>query len=322
MKSTAVAIYDHGQEVSRLDRLHQAAMDFADQAIAANTKRAYRAAWADFASWCGAAGLRALPADPTTVGLYLADRAAKLKTSTLQLRLSAITQAHRLAGHELDTRDPRIAQVWKGIKRSKGTAPKGKVPIVTADLRRMVAALPESLLGIRDRAILLLGFAAACRRSELVAFDVEDVTLTSAGLVIAVRRSKTDQDGRGSMKGVPHGNHSETCPVRAYLAWLEAAKIETGPVFRSINRHGRIGDRLSDKSVALVVKRTAKAAGLDPTKVSGHSLRAGLATAAAAAGVSTFSIMDQTGHKKVETTRAYIRLGSLFTDNVAARVGL
>ncbi|MBU0516888.1 MAG: site-specific integrase [Proteobacteria bacterium] len=309
-------------DLARLADLDAKAAGYAHQAKAENTKRAYRAAWTDFTRWCAGKGLVSLPALPRTVGWYLSDRASTLKTSTLQLRLSAISQAHRLAGCPLDTKDPAIKEVWSGIKRANGTAQDAKAPVMIEDLRAMVEVLPDSLLGVRDRALLVLGFAGAFRRSELVGLDVGDIEITNDGLVVTVRRSKTDQEAEGTVKGIPYGSHPETCPVRAVQAWLEASGIEDGALFRSITRHGRMNDRMSDKAVALVVKRTAEAAGLDPARFSGHSLRAGFATSAAARGVNTFSIMDQTGHKRTDTLKKYVRMGNLFRNNAAAQVGL
>jgi len=302
--------------------LEERARAYMNQSKSRNTRRAYKADWADFSQWAAERGFDALPAFPEAVGLYLTDRAATLKVSSLQRRLSAISQAHRLAGHKLDLQHPAIREVWQGIRRAHGAAQEGKAPVMTEDLRRMVGALPDSLLGLRDRALLLAGFAGAFRRSELVGLDFGDVDFTSAGVVVTIRRSKTDQTGQGIVRGLPYGSNPETCPVRSLQAWIEAAGIEDGSLFRSITRHGRIGGRLSGKAVALVVKRAAKAAGLDPERFSGHSLRAGLATSAAAAGVDPVTIAGQTGHKRLDTLRGYIRLGSLFRDNAAGRVGL
>ena len=214
--------------------------------------------------------------------------------------------------------------VFQGIRREKGSAQEGKAPAVTADVRAMVAMLsPTSLLGRRDRALLLVGFAGAFRRSELVALDMADVAFTGDGLVITIGRSKTDQEGAGRKVGLPYGSHPATCPVRALRTWLDATRIAEGPVFRYVDRHGNVArGRLSDKAVALVVKRCALAAGLDPRQYAGHSLRAGLATAAAQADVSERAIMAQTGHKSLPMVRKYIRDGSLFRNNAAAAVGL
>lgn len=300
------------------------ARDYAGQAKAANTLRAYRSDWGDFTAWCGAHGLEPLPASPETVALYLAALVdAGRKTSTLRRRLSAISQAHQAAGLESPTRDGRVRLVWSGIRRTHGTAQVGKSPAVTADIRAMVGTLGESLAGVRDRALLLVGFAGALRRSELVGLDVADVEQTREGLVVTVRRSKTDQEGAGRRIGIPYGSNPETCPVRALGAWLEASTIGEGALFRPISRHGALGaGRLTSQSVALVVKRAASSAGLDPAQFAGHSLRSGLATAAAAAGVSERAIMATTGHSSVAMVRRYIREGSLFRENAAASVGL
>lgn len=187
----------------------------------------------------------------------------------------------------------------------------------------MVATLGDGPGGIRDRALLLIGFAAALRRSELVALDVDDVTEREDGLVVTLRRSKTDQEGAGAELGVPFGSDPTTCPVRALRRWYEASGIEAGPIFRPVTRHGVIGEaRLTDRSVALVVKRTAERAGLDPVQFAGHSLRAGLITSAAEAGVQERHIMAQSRHKSVPVMRRYIRGATLFQDNAAAAVGL
>jgi len=182
---------------------------------------------------------------------------------------------------------------------------------------------PTSLIGVRDRALLLVGFAGAFRRSELVSLDVADVAFGADGLIVQLRRSKTDQEGEGRKVGLPFGSNPLTCPVRAVRAWLDVAVIVRGPIFRPVDRHGNVaGTQLTDQSVALVVKRCAKAAGLDPRRYAGHSLRSGLATAAAMADVSERAIMAQTGHKSLPMVRRYIRDGSLFRRNAAAAVGL
>jgi site-specific recombinase XerD len=301
---------------------------------AANTRRAYASDWQAFAAWCAGAGLEALPAAPETIALYLADQAQHLAVGTLGRRLVAITAAHRAAGHQLDTRHAAIRETLAGIKRTHGTAQQGKAPAVVAELRRMVEAQGDDLAGIRNRAILLLGFAGAFRRSEIAGLDLADLAFTADGLVVTLRRSKTDQEGAGRRVGVPYGSTPATCPVRSMRAWLDAAGITSGAVFREIGTGGQLvaaytdaagrqrGERLSDKSIANVVKAAAKAAGLDAARYAGHSLRAGLATSAAAAGASERSIMAQTGHRSVNMVRRYIRSGELFRENAAAAVGL
>ena len=211
----------------------------------------------------------------------------------------------------------------KGIRRTKGTAPAQKAPALTDDIRAMVDVTDAGIIGARDRALILVGFAGAFRRSELVGLNVEDCTFGKDGLTIILHRSKTDQDGAGRKVGIPYGSNPETCPVRVLQTWIEQAGITSGPQFRSISRHGRVqSGRLSGVDVARVVKKLAERAGLDPAKYAGHSLRAGHATSAAIAGASERSIMEQTGHRSVQMVRRYIRDGSLFRENSAGKLGL
>ena len=299
------------------------ARDYLSHAKAPNTLRAYDADWRHFRAWCRARGDAPLPAAPFTVSLYLAELADTVRVSTLTRRISAISQAHQLASHPSPTGDAMVRTMMAGIRRAKGTAERGKKPIVTEDLRRIVERLPDSLQGVRGRALLVVGFAGASRRSELVGLAVADLEFNREGLVVTVRRSKMNQEGQGRRVGIPYGSHPETCPVRAMQNWVDVLDVTAGPLFRRIDRHGHIGAaRLSDKAVALIVKRCAGAAGLASADLAGHSLRSGLATAAAAAGVSERAIMAQTGHRSVATLRKYTQGGSLFFENVAAKVGL
>lgn len=304
-------------------------------AKAENTERSYESDWNAFTGWCKQFGLNPLPASTQTLVLYLTDQKDKLKVSTLQRRISSISQAHRMAGYKpISTREEPLHTLWQSIRKHKGTAQKGKAPILIDDIRLMLDTLEDSLIGRRDRALLLLGFAGAFRRSELVGLDIEDLTFHRDGLTVHLRKSKTDQTGEGRLIGIPYGSNSETCPVRALDDWIEGSAIQTGALFRPINKSGEIlrerqdrrgrhfTERLSDKAVALIVKRAAKAAGLDETTFAGHSLRAGLATSAAIAGKSEASIMKQTGHRSITMVRKYIRDGSLFRDNAAASIGL
>ena len=240
-------------------------------------------------------------------------------------RLTAITKAHQIAGHPSPAtmQQPAVSETLKGIRRTLGTAQQTKAPLLTADVRRMVEALPDTVAGRRDRALLLLGFAGGFRRSELAALDVGDVLPTEDGLVVKLRRSKTDPEGKGRDVGIPYGSTPSTCPVRALTAWKTAAGISEGALFRGVDRHGRVGTvRLHKDSVGLVVKRAAEAAGLDPAKYAGHSLRAGLATQAYLNGAGELAIMRQTGHRSLAMVRRYIRDGSLFRENPAAKLGL
>jgi site-specific recombinase XerD len=310
-------------QAARLGEVGAKAASYIDNSKAANTRRAYRADWQDFTAWCDKYRRPPLPASPETVAYYLADRSQDLKTSTLQRRLATIAEAHRAAGHELPTRHAQVKLVWAGIRREKGTAQAHIKPVLTKHIRKMVTNLPDSLLGVRDRALLLLGFAGAMRRSDLVGLDVTDLAFADEGLILVVRRSKTDQEGAGRKIGIPFGQHPETCPVRAVQSWLEESGIGEGPIFRTMNKHGHVLDqRLSGKAVAEVVKRSLVAAGKSARQFAGHSLRAGLITQAAMAGVSERAIQNQSGHKSLVVMRRYIRDGSLFRENAAAKVGL
>ncbi len=301
---------------------NERARHYIRHAKADNTVKAYRSDWQHFTAWCAERDLGALPASDNTAALYLSDLAATHTAATLTRRVSAISQAHQAAGFETPTKSITVRAVMAGIRRTLGTASHPKSAAVVADVRAMLAALPAGLLGVRDRALLLVGFAGAFRRSELVGLDAEDVEFTSDGAIITLRRSKSDQEGEGRKVAVPFGRSDVTCPVRALGAWIEAGRRTEGALFCQIDRHGNMKGRLSGKGVALVVKRYATAAGLDPAKYAGHSLRSGLATSAAAAGVNERDIMRQTGHRSVGMVRRYIREGSLFLDNAAAQLGL
>jgi site-specific recombinase XerD len=311
------------ETAAELAVLHDAARDYIRASKADSTRRAYRSDWQHFDTWCLAHGFVSMPAEVSTVALYVSALAEDRKVATIGRSLAAISQAHQSAGYATPTTTAAVRAVMAGIRRAKGTAPTTKAPALTDDIRAMVAATPPNLLGTRDRALLLVGFAGAFRRSEMVALDREDVETTRDGLVVTIRRSKTDQDGAGRKIAIPYGSNPETCPVRALEAWLAALGIATGALFRPVNRHGRMQPgRLSGFAVALVVKRYAAAAGLDPAKYAGHSLRAGLATAAAIGGASERSIMNQTGHRSTAMVPRYIRDGNLFRENAAGKCGL
>jgi site-specific recombinase XerD len=285
------------------------------------TIRAYRSDLRHFEAWCEAHARPSLPAASETVADYIAALAdAGISAATITRRLSAISQGHRMAGHESPTQTQLVRMTAAGIRRTLGTAPRQARPILVADLRAMVEALPDSLRGLRDRALLLVGFTGGLRRSELVGLDVEDVSEEAEGLRIKLKHSKTDQEGAGREIGIVRGRHPLTDPIAALADWREAAGIETGPIFREVDRGDRVGSgRLSDRAVARIVKAAAYRVGLDPLVMSGHSLRSGLATSAAAAGASERMIMRTTGHRSEAMVRRYIRAGSIFTE-AASRV--
>ena len=307
---------------ARLDDLPaigRKAADFARSSKAPATLRAYQSDWADFVSWCEALDLDYLPAVPTTVGAYLSDKAGVLKVSTLDRRRAAIAFYHRCAGHGFDNEHLAVASVMSGIRRRLGSAQHPKTAILTEDLRTMVRALPETLRGSRDRAILLVGFGGAFRRSELAALDREDCEISHAGVIITVRRSKTDQEGRGRSVGIPRSKR--TCPVAALERWLTLAGIEDGALFRAIV-HNSPGKRLAGKAIADIVKAAARGAGYDPAKYGAHSLRSGWATSAARGGADLAHIMQQTGHRNAEVARRYIHAGKLLENPASKAVRL
>jgi integrase len=296
--------------------LLEKARGYAADAKAPRTRREYKRAWDAFVAWCERQGRTPLPSHPDTVALYLTARAEMHKVSTIEQDLCAISAAHQAAGLLSPRSATVVREVRSGIRRRLGVAPKVKAPLLAEELKRVVSALPGTLVGIRDRALLLLGFAAALRRSELVGLEVRDLEWTEDGLKLLLRRSKTDPEGRGRPIGVPHGK--ETCPVEAVKTWLEGAGITEGYLFRGVSRHGRVGESaLSGRSVARVVKRAALLAGLEASSYAGHSLRAGLATSAARRGKSERAIMNQTGHRSAAMLRRYIRDAELFQENAA-----
>ena len=328
---------------------------YRERAYAAATLRAYRADWRHFVAYCAARGAAPLPADPLVVRTYLAvsaDREGR-KVATLQRRLAAIAYHHREAGHALALDDPALKATWRGIRRTHGVAPAEKAAAVTETVCAMVDALPPTLAGVRDRALILVGFAGAFRRAELVALDVADLDWQTDGVRITVRSSKTDQEGAGRLKDLPFARHREHCPVLALQEWLERAGIDAGPVFRPLSKAERVlPRRLTDQWVALAIKRavvpvaerqatrawhrlshTARARhdqavwqAAFVAKIvrqhAGHSLRAGFVTSAAAAGARLDEIMDQTGHARVDTVMRYVRNARALRASAAAKLGL
>jgi integrase len=294
-------------------------------ARAGSTLRAYRHDLSQFRQWCERNQLIALPAAPQSVILYATDltKNHRKKWNTLSRRLAAISQFHQQAGFESPTKSWAVKQFLGGLRRELGVAPVRKRPVLVADMKDLLSQIPDSTLGRRDRALVLLGFTGAFRRSELVGLNVEDIEEQREGIVLHIGRSKTDQEGQGRTIGIPRGPHERTCPVRALETWRRTAGIATGPLFRSVNRHGSVlAKRLSGEAVAMVIKRYIEPLGYDPTQFAGHSLRAGLATSAAAAGKSERAIMNQTGHRSAATVRRYIRDGNLFRDNAAEGLDL
>jgi len=283
--------------------------------LADGTKKGYQQDIAHFEAWGGS-----IPASAESVAAYLADLSGTYKTATIVRRVTALSKAHDATGAANPTKSELVRATMRGIKRTLGTASKEAKPILREDLFQMLDCMGASTKDMRDRALLLLGFAGAFRRSELVGLDVADIEHVRQGIVVTLRRSKTDQEGRGRKIGIPLGR-SKWCPVKCLTEWLEHAKVETGPLFRGINRHGHIADqRLSGEAVCVIVKQRAEAGGFNPIGYSGHSLRAGLATSAAMAGASAWKIRQQTGHASDAMLNRYIRDGDMFTFNAAGAI--
>ena len=315
----------HHAPVAELEDLADRARSFAGDAKAASTRRAYAADLRDFEGWCSGHGVRPYPLDPAAAALYLTSLSGTKALATIVRRRTAVALEHQRRG--LDPRPfghPQVVDVWKGIRRLLGVAPqRAKAALLTDDLRRMLAPLGGATIDLRDRALLLVGFAGAFRRSEIVGLDVADLRFVAEGLEVTLRRSKTDQEGAGRLVGLPYGSRLETCPVRAVRAWLDAAALVAGPLFRPVSRHGVVAtERLSPAAVAIVVKRRARAVDLDPSQLAGHSLRAGFATSAALKGVTETAIAAQTGHRSMTILRRYIRPATVWQGNAAASVGL
>jgi site-specific recombinase XerD len=296
---------------AELVELIEDAERYAAAAQAINTTRAYASDWSQFQAWCERYRLESLPASAAVVGLYVTSLARRgLAVSTIRRRAAAIARAHRQAGHLPATSDPRVLTVMEGIARVRGSAPHKKTALLRDPLLELIDRIdPTTTVGLRDRALLLLGFAVGLRRSELVALAVEDLSPSPDGLRIRIARSKTDQQGRGQELLVVYAESPRPCPVRALRAWIDAAQITTGPVLRRVTRTGAVSSPLTAQSVALIIKRRVRAAGLDPREFAGHSLRAGYATQAARDGHHPTQIAATTRHQDQRVLAGYIRAG-------------
>ena len=297
----------------------EAAFRFAQRKQAESTRDGYEADFRLFAAWCRDNGLDSLPASPGAVATYLALEAERgIRPATLGRRIAAIRHIHRDAGHHSPTDNRHVRNVLAGIRNTMGVAPDRKAPATADRLGAMLACVPaDTLAGLRDRALLVVGFAAALRRSELIALAVEDLEEVPEGLRLTVRRSKTDQAGEGRTIAIPAGIRLR--PMAAVRAWLDAAQITTGPVFRSINKAGRVSaEPLTGRTVADLVKQYAAAAGLDAAEFSGHSLRAGFVTSAAAAGATVWKMQAVSRHKTLDVLAGYVRDADAFKDHAGS----
>lgn len=301
----------------------QKAKEYMRDSRAQGTRKTYRQAWDNFCAWCKEHHLESLPATPETVAMYVADLAEHKKPSTIANHISAISVAHQFKNVKSPTQTPLVRSTLQGIRRTKGVAKTKKAPVRVIHLWHLDEALPKNLKGVRDKALFLIGYSGAFRRSELVNVNVEDLTFVEEGVRIRIRRSKTDQEGRGHIKDIGYAINAANCPVKALKKWLEQSDIKEGAVFRSVNKYGDIcNDRLSAQSVALIVKKVMKALGADPDDFSGHSLRAGMVTDSLKMGIQTQIIRQVTGHRSENTLAEYIRESDTFGYKITEKLGL
>ena len=293
---------------------------------AENTIRAYKSDFNDYGLFCAKNGFKSLPSEPRIVTLYLTHLSTKnVKMSTLKRRLVSIGVIHRLKGHYLDTKHPSIIENIMGIKRRKGSVQKGKKPLLINHLKQIINVIDnkkiEEIKKSRDRSIILIGFSGGFRRNEIVSLNHEDLDFVPEGLKITLRRSKTDQFGEGFLKGLPYFDNQKYCPVISVQNWLNLSKINSGPLFRRFTKGSKLSEkRLTDQSVALILKEYLSLVGIDNKNFSGHSLRSGFATSAAVSGAEERSIMAMTGHKSTEMVRRYIKDANLFKNNALNKI--
>ena len=293
---------------------------------AKNTIRAYKSDFNDFGLFCAQNGFKSLPSEAKIISLYLTQLSTKeVKISTIKRRLVSIGVIHRLKGHYLDTKHPLIVENLMGIKRRKGSIQNGKKPLLINNLKRLINVIDqqkkEQIKIFRDRTIILIGFSGGFRRNEIVSLDYDDLDFVEEGLKINIKRSKTDQFGEGSIKGLPYFDNSQYCPVVSLKNWIDIAKINSGSLFRRFSKGSRLTEkRLTDQTVALLIKEYLKLAGTDNKNYSGHSLRSGFATSAAESGAEERSIMAMTGHKSSEMVRRYIKEANLFKNNALNKI--
>ena len=278
-----------------------------------NTLRAYQSDYNDFSLFCSKNGFNAMPTQPKILALYITHLSSYSKYSTLKRRLASISILHKTKGHYIDTKHPIIMENLMGIKRTNGSNQKGKKPLLINDLKILINAIDQSnekdKRKIRDKALILIGFSGGFRRSELVDIEYEDLEFVSEGVKIFVKRSKTDQSGEGMTKAIPYFDNENFCPVIALKNWIEIFDLKKSRIFN-----------ISDKSVALIIKKYANYAGLDSHRYAGHSLRSGFATSTAEAGAEERNIMAMTGHKSTEMVRRYIKEANLFKNNALNKI--
>jgi len=312
-----------------LAKLAERAVHYIGKHLADSTKRAYAKDYKSYSAWCETLEVQPIPASPEVVAIYIAMLTdAGFSVSTIERALASIAKAHQVKDFQFPRKHNLVQQALKGAKRTIGVRPNQVDAVTPEDLRAMVKDLDSDIRGVRNRALLTLGFAGGFRRSEIVALDMEDINKTEAGYVVLLRRSKTDQEGEGREVGIPYGSSLETCPVRSLDTWIELRKMfdedGTGPLICGVSPKGDTilpNHRLNARTVARTVATAAHSVGLTG-HYAGHSLRAGLVTAAAKAGKPAHVIQEQTGHKSIDMIMRYIRREAIFEENAAAGIGL
>ena len=282
-----------------------------------NTLRAYRSDFNDFEKFCNNYNFKSMQADPKTVSLYITHLSKQAKFSTIKRRLASIKIFHNMAGNYIDLKHPVINENLASIRKKIGSFQKAKKPITINDLRLLVSNIKNERKEkdrLRNKALILIGFSGAFRRSELVEITIDDLDFVCEGVKIFVKKSKTDQSGEGMIKAIPYFNNSKFCPVNSLKKWIGYLKSEE-PNEKKIFK-------MSDKNVALIIKRHAEAIGLDASKYAGHSLRSGFATSTAEFGAEERQIMSMTGHKSSQMVRRYIHESNLFNNNALNNIKL
>ena len=312
--------------ITDIKALHKETLLNLQSSKANNTLRAYKSDFSDFGLFCGQNGFQSLPSEPRVVSLYLTHLSTKdAKMSTLKRRLVSIGVIHKLKGHYLDTKHPTIIENIMGIKRRKGSFQEAKKPILINSLKKIIDVIDqedkEEIKKLRDRSIILIGFSGGFRRNEIVSLDYDDLDFVPEGLKINIKRSKTDQFGEGFTKALPYFDGSKYCPVASLKNWIEISNVTSGPVFRRFVKGSKLSEkRLTDQTVALLIKEYLNLAGIDSKNYSGHSLRSGFATSAAESGAEERNIMAMTGHKSTEMVRRYIKEANLFKNNALSKI--
>ncbi len=312
--------------VTNIKTLQEETLKNLKNSKAINTVRAYKSDFYDFDLFCSKHSFKSLPSEPEIISYYLTNLSTKnIKISTLKRRLVSIGMIHKLKGYYLDTKHPIIIENIMGIKRRKGSIQKSKKPLLINNLKKIINVIDqtnkEDINKLRDRSIILIGFSGGFRRNEIVSLDFEDLDFVNEGLKIHLKKSKTDQLGEGFMKGLPYFNNEKYCPVRSIQKWIKKSHINSGPLFRRFIKGSKLSDqRLSDQTVALLIKEYLRLAGIDNKNYSGHSLRSGFATSAAESGVEERSIMAMTGHKSTDMVRRYIKEANLFKNNALNKI--